>query len=197
MYYSSLQHKPNSAKTTGLLKSLTASMQHQNLPIRFEKLIKSITRRRPALSTRLHSTNFMYCPSVQRQPNSAKSTGLLKSLKPIETAAKYYNSTRKTSYQRGPEALRAHHTISYHHSYIQWQKLPSSLIDAVIHRYTSHCGIQPISYNGIRRARLYMTCHTCRTLHQKFAYIIHESMLCLCIHRYVYVCVHVGLDSKL
>jgi hypothetical protein len=32
----------------------------------------------------------MYCPSLQHQPNSAKSTGLLKSLKPIETAAKYY-----------------------------------------------------------------------------------------------------------
>jgi hypothetical protein len=159
MYCPSLQHQPNTAKSTGLLKSLTASMQHQNRTIRFAKLIKNTTRRRPALSTRLHSTNliyspacnisqiqpnplacsnrsnpskqppnitqfncdnyrntarrrpapstrlhstnFMYCPSLQRQPNSAKSTGLLKSLKPIQTAAKYYTSTRKTSYQRG------------------------------------------------------------------------------------------------
>jgi hypothetical protein len=64
------------------------------------------------------------------QINSAKSTGLLK---PIQTAAKYYTSTRKTSYQRGPEAPRAHQRKNY----IQWQNLRSNLIDAVIHPYTS------------------------------------------------------------
>jgi hypothetical protein len=132
------------------------------------------------------------------QINSANSTGLLKSLKPIETAAKYHTATRKTSYQCGRR--RSAHTTrlptttpTYHIAKLIYHG--KTLIQAVIHGYTAHSGIQPIWFNGIRRARLYITCHTCRTLHPKFAYIIHKSMLSVCIHRYLYL--YVGLDSNL
>jgi hypothetical protein len=64
------------------------------------------------------------------QIHLAKSTSLLKI---AQTSDKYYTSTRKTSYQRGPEAPRAHHTISF----IPWKKLPNHLHDALIHGCTS------------------------------------------------------------
>jgi hypothetical protein len=64
------------------------------------------------------------------QIHLAKSTSLLKI---AQTSDRYYTSTRKTSYQRGPEAPRAHQTISY----IPWAKLQINLTDAVIHAYTS------------------------------------------------------------
>jgi hypothetical protein len=48
-------------------------------------------------------------------------------------------------------------------------------------------------YNGIRPPRLYIQCHTRRVLDRKIRYIIHKSMLYVCIHgcnhlrTYVYV----------
>jgi hypothetical protein len=50
------------------------------------------------------------------QIHLAKSTSLLKI---AQTSDKYYTSTRKTSYQRGPEAPRAHRGKNY----ITWAKL--------------------------------------------------------------------------
>jgi hypothetical protein len=89
---------------------------------------------------------------------------MLKSLKPIETTAKYYTSTRKTGYKRRPEQPRAHPGKNY----LPLQNLHISLGDAVIHAYTAHCGIHAPWYNGIRHPRLYVTCHTCTTPHSKF-----------------------------
>jgi hypothetical protein len=137
---------------------------------------------------------------------------MLKSLKPIETAGKYYTSTRKTSYQRGPEALRAHHTISYHHLYITWQNYTISLVDALIHAYTATSAVY-VAHGITAYAMHVYTRHVTRvqlpipnSIYNKPVYVlgmysllsqseirigIHKSMLSL-RHRYVYV----RLDSN-
>jgi hypothetical protein len=104
--------------------------------------------------------------------NSAGSTGLHAQI--AQTSDKYYTSTRKTSYQRGPEAPRAHRGKNY----LPLQNLHISLTDAVIHAYTSPCCIHRLWYNGIRHARLYVTCHTCTTPHPK----LHISYTSLWFH---------------
>jgi hypothetical protein len=88
-----------------------------------------------------------------------------------------------TARRRPAPSTRSSATNSIYYS----KTYTNHFIRPTVHSCTSHYSIQLPWYNGVRHPRLYIKCHTCEIAHPKFTYIVHQSMLCVRIHRYLHV----------